>query len=91
MSEIHLTSYRTSEIPVYNLTRSDLNPITMKELREYGTNVVLNKYPFEMTLWYPGGISQENRLIHKIHIILFHWIPAYIIDFIMLLIGQRRL
>lgn len=83
-------SYRQSEIPVYNLTQSDMNPMTWGEVVERGKQLA-HQYPFEMTLWYPGGNIRSSILMHNIIVILFHWIPAYFIDFIMLIIGQKRL
>lgn len=80
---------RPSEIPVYNLTQSDMNPMTWGEVVERGKTIA-HEYPFEMTLWYPGGNIRRSKLIHNVIVLLFHWIPAYLIDFLMLLIGQKR-
>lgn len=52
----------------------------------------MNKlYPFEAGLWYPGGDITTNKLVHQINVALFHWGPAYLIDFLMLCFGQKRL
>lgn len=83
-------SYRPNEVPVYNLTQSDMNPMKWGEVVEKG-KIIAHEYPFEMTLWYPGGNIRSNKLMHNIIVLLFHWIPAYFIDFIMLIVGQKRL
>ncbi|XKL69644.1 hypothetical protein PGB90_007413 [Kerria lacca] len=80
---------RYSEIPVYNLTQSDMNPMKWGEVVEKGKTIA-HEYPFEMTLWYPGGNIRSNKFVHNLIVLFFHWIPAYLIDFIMLLIGQKR-
>lgn len=48
-------------------------------------------YPMETGLWYPDGCITTNRLRHEINVILFHWLPAYLIDFILFICGQKRL
>lgn len=67
-----------------------MNPMTWGEVVERGKTIA-HEYPFEMTLWYPGGNIRRSKLIHNVIVLLFHWIPAYLIDFLMLLIGQKRL
>lgn len=84
------SSYRSNEVPVYNLTQSDMNPMKWGEVVEKG-KIIAHEYPFEMTLWYPGGNIRSNKFMHNIIVLLFHWIPAYFIDFIMLIVGQKRL
>lgn len=49
------------------------------------------EYPMELCLWYPDGCITTNRLHHQINVILFHWLPAYFIDFILFILGQKRL
>jgi alcohol-forming fatty acyl-CoA reductase len=47
--------------------------------------------PLQMGLWYPNGDITTNVLKHKINVALFHWLPAYLIDFLMLCLFQKRL
>lgn len=47
--------------------------------------------PASVGLWYPDGSITTNKYKHKINVALFHWLPAYFIDFLMLCLGQKRL
>lgn len=47
--------------------------------------------PFEAGLWYPDGGMTPNKFKHYLIVVLFQWIPALLIDFLMMCFGQRRL
>ncbi len=47
--------------------------------------------PAEIGLWYPNGDITTNKYKHQLNVILFHWLPAYFIDFLMLCLLQKRL
>lgn len=55
-----------------------------------GRSLVLD-VPFEVGLWYPGGGITTNKFMHQLNVALFHWMPAYFIDFLMYCFGQKRL
>ncbi|XP_050537409.1 putative fatty acyl-CoA reductase CG5065 [Daktulosphaira vitifoliae] len=76
-------------IPVYNLTQHNLNPISWRTVLDKGRNIAL-KYPFEVILWYPNGSMTTNRYIHMYNRIFHHWIPAYFIDILLFIFGQKR-
>ncbi|XP_065219546.1 putative fatty acyl-CoA reductase CG5065 isoform X2 [Planococcus citri] len=80
---------RTKEIPVYNLTQAEIEPVKWGDVLDLGREVIAD-YPFEIVLWYPGGGFHKNELQHNILALLFHWIPAYFIDFLMFLLGRKR-
>lgn len=46
--------------------------------------------PFQIGLWYPNGEITTSKTKHQINVALFHWLPAYVIDFLMLCLGQKR-
>ena len=39
-------------------------------------------------MWYPGGNFTSNLTKHKIEVVLYHYVPAYIIDFLARLSGR---
>ncbi|XP_050680781.1 putative fatty acyl-CoA reductase CG5065 [Leptidea sinapis] len=80
---------RQPDIPVFNLTTGDDRNTTWKEVLDIGKATV-RKYPFEGPLWYPNGNIRHNRLIHELCVFFYHILPAYFIDFLMLLFGQKR-
>ncbi|XP_055548928.1 putative fatty acyl-CoA reductase CG5065 isoform X7 [Wyeomyia smithii] len=77
------------EIPVYNVTCRETKRTTWKEVLEMG-KATAYEYPFEAGIWYPDGDITTNKLYHTICVILFHWLPAYFIDFLMFCFGQKR-
>lgn len=80
---------RPKEIPVLNLTQGKTYPMTWGKIVERGKEIAWN-YPFEMMLWYPNGTIYSNKLLHDLSTIFFHWLPAYVIDFLMFVFGQKR-
>ncbi|CAH1394511.1 unnamed protein product [Nezara viridula] len=83
------SSERPKDIPVVNLTQSDTYVVTWGDMLEKGKEIAF-QYPFETMLWYPNGRPYKVKLFHDISIVLFHWIPAYVIDFLLLIFGQKR-
>lgn len=47
--------------------------------------------PFEAGVWYPNGTITTNKIEHLFKVVFFQWVPAYLIDFLMLVMGQKRL
>lgn len=80
---------RPKEVPVYNLTNNGVIQITWFDILNKG-KAIAYKYPFEMMVWYPDGNLRNSKLWHQICCIFLHWIPAYIIDFLMLILLQKR-
>lgn len=62
----------------------------MGEILNKGRQAVYEN-PFEMQIWYPDGDIRSSYLVHKIYCILLHWLPAYFIDFLLLLFRYPRL
>lgn len=85
-----VTSPRSKEIPVYNMTLHESKKITIGKTLQY-TRDLGKIYPPLGGLWYPDGDITQNVFIHTIKVFLFQWVPAYLIDFILLCLGQKRL
>lgn len=81
---------RQSEIPVYNITTGDDRNTTWKQVLDIGKATV-RKFPFEGPLWYPDGNIRHNKFIHDLCVFFYHIVPAYFIDFLLFLFGQKRL
>ncbi|XP_072934147.1 putative fatty acyl-CoA reductase CG5065 [Epargyreus clarus] len=65
---------------IYNCTSSAEVKITWSELIETGKEVIINRVPLNGVVWYPGGSMKHSRVMHNICAILFHWIPAILVD-----------
>jgi len=76
-------------IPVYNLTQGNIRPTTWAEVVEKGRQR-LHEYPFNGQMWYPDGDIRKSKFVHNLFIFFFHFIPAYLIDFLMLIFRQQR-
>lgn len=81
---------RPSEIPVYNMALDKTNRITYDFIIAEGTRTVY-ELPFEAGIWYPAGVFTKSKIYHKFNLILFHWAPAYLVDFLMICLGKPRL
>ncbi|XP_068147838.1 fatty acyl-CoA reductase 1 [Drosophila tropicalis] len=80
---------RPVDVPVYNITIAEHRKMQWGEVIELSKKIGY-QYPMEAGLWYPDGCITTNKLHHNINVILFHWLPAYVIDFILFLLGQKR-
>lgn len=80
---------KADEVEVFNVSMDPSKRRPMKEILE-----IAKKYNYEYTielgLWYPDGVITTNKFYHKFNLILFHWLPAYFIDFLMLMLMQKR-
>lgn len=81
---------RAAEVPVYNITCADHRKMQWGEVIEMSKKIGY-QYPMEAGLWYPDGCITTNRFHHSINVLLFHWLPAYLIDFMLFVLGQKRL
>ncbi|XP_020298170.1 putative fatty acyl-CoA reductase CG5065 [Pseudomyrmex gracilis] len=86
---IGTSKIKSKSIPVYNITHGNVRPITWGEMLEKGRNIFYD-YPFEGQAWYPDGDIRTNKYVHNLFVFFFHIIPAYLIDFLMLIFRQKR-
>jgi len=82
--------YRPKTIPVLNITQNNIRPITWAEILEKGKKCIY-EYPFDGQIWFPDGDIRSNKFVHNLFVFFFHIIPAYLIDFLMLIFRQKRL
>lgn len=73
-----------------NVTDSGINPLTWGQSLEIGREL-FNKYPMCQSLWYPNGSIKTNYYHHLFCVVFFHYLPAYFIDFLMVVIRQKPL
>ncbi|EAA03772.5 AGAP002279-PA [Anopheles gambiae str. PEST] len=83
-----MANARKEDVMYYNLTSSADNPISWGEVLEMGRGI-LNQNPFCFALWYPDGSIKSNYLYHLLCVVLFHYLPAYLIDFLMVLLRRK--
>ncbi|XP_065348947.1 putative fatty acyl-CoA reductase CG5065 isoform X1 [Cloeon dipterum] len=73
---------------VYNLTSSAEFKVTWQEIIDIGTSLV-EKVPLNGMVWYPGGSMKDSKMMHNICVFLYHTIPAYFLDAIIVLAGHK--
>lgn len=78
------------QVPAFNVSAAEVVPITWGEVLKRG-KAVAYKHPFESGLWYPNGTIRTNRLVHALVVFFLQILPAYFIDFLMLIFRQKRL
>ncbi|XP_012144427.1 putative fatty acyl-CoA reductase CG5065 isoform X2 [Megachile rotundata] len=75
--------------PVFmNVTNALENPISWRFAVDVGKKYAI-EYPFTGILWYPGGSLTTSKVYHYIRIILFQYLPAFLIDGLMVLSGNK--
>jgi hypothetical protein len=80
--------HRPREVSVYNLT---IHEHAVPKYRQFFSSIESFKhvYPFSSSLWYPNITVTTFRWIYMLNTFLFQWIPAILIDF-MLVIARRQ-
>ncbi|XP_020291339.1 putative fatty acyl-CoA reductase CG5065 [Pseudomyrmex gracilis] len=73
---------------VSHLTSSNEFKIPCGEIITRGRKII-QRIPLNGAVWYPGGSMTKSRLKHNICFLLFHMIPAYLIDMLLFLLGYE--
>ncbi|XP_065213070.1 putative fatty acyl-CoA reductase CG5065 [Planococcus citri] len=78
-----------NEISVYNISPNSQENFTWR----YISNCLKNtstRYPPVTLFWYPNfNPAANNIFVYTIKCIFLHYLPAYTIDFVLLIIGQK--
>ncbi|XP_065208701.1 putative fatty acyl-CoA reductase CG5065 [Planococcus citri] len=78
------------EISVYNIPQNSYDDLTWRQLLHHYMSS-LEKYPVNVALWYPNtNPDTKSMFVYTIKCIFLHYLPAYIIDFILPLVGQKQ-
>lgn len=89
MFKINAFCFRDYERNIYHLTSSAEIKVSWEKVIEIGRWVIMNKMPLNGVMWYPGGSMKSSRLHHQICSVLYHWIPAILIDSLLFCIGYK--
>ncbi|XP_065204865.1 putative fatty acyl-CoA reductase CG5065 [Planococcus citri] len=76
------------KVPVYNVSNGDIQTMTWGEILKDGKKLSY-EYPFEAGLWYPNGTIRMNPITHYLIVLFCQIIPAYFIDALLFLMGQK--
>lgn len=78
-----------NKIQIYNCTTSTINPLTWGKVGELTLSNFV-KYPSAQVFRHPGGSFKESQIINQICVFYDQLLPVYILDFLQLLLGQKR-
>lgn len=84
----HVAQKKSSELSIFHATSSSYNPFRWDAVIDR-TNELLHMYPLKSAVWYPHLKFMSSLIMFKISAILFHFIPAYILDFVTKIAGGR--
>jgi alcohol-forming fatty acyl-CoA reductase len=90
VKEHSTASTKPNEVPVYNVTVHKSNRITYGDLFDV-VESVRYEMPLSFGLWYPKVTITTNKYYFTVFTFLFQWLPAYFIDFLLMIFGQKRL
>lgn len=95
INAILAVAFKRSQMPkdvcfFCNMTDSGQNPLKWGETIDMGRELFY-KYPSGQSLWYPNGSIKSNYYYHLLCVIFFHYLPAYFIDGLMLIIREKPL
>ncbi|XP_050438445.1 fatty acyl-CoA reductase 1 [Adelges cooleyi] len=74
---------------ICHLTSSQEWRVTWQEIIDIGKDIVTNEVPLNGAVWYPGGSMKSNKIHHYLCVFFLHTIPAYFLDAIIYLSGNK--
>ncbi|XP_028177308.1 fatty acyl-CoA reductase wat-like [Ostrinia furnacalis] len=74
--------------PVYNYVSSEQNPLTWEKFMSYTETNGLDVPPSQAVYYYLFKLT-ASRWLYTMYCFFLHWLPAYIIDGIAMLIGKK--
>uniref|UniRef100_A0A182M7X1 Fatty acyl-CoA reductase n=1 Tax=Anopheles culicifacies TaxID=139723 RepID=A0A182M7X1_9DIPT len=81
-------STANQDLPIYNCCISNLRNSTMSQIVEMG-RTLSDEIPLDKCIWAPGGGITQIRIHNLIRVLLYHILPAILIDGIFRLMGQK--
>ncbi|XP_052860472.1 putative fatty acyl-CoA reductase CG5065 [Anopheles cruzii] len=76
------------ELPIYNCCISNLRNSTMSQIVEMG-RLLSDEIPLDKCIWAPGGGITQIRIHNLFRVLLYHILPAILIDGVFRLMGQK--
>jgi fatty acyl-CoA reductase len=88
--QIGTMTQKPKTVPVYHLVTHESHKL------KYGVIIdvieeMRFKCPPAIMLWYPNTVLTRNEYYYKFNVFFFQWIPAYVVDFLFAMFGQKRL
>lgn len=81
---------KSPEILYTNVAAASENAMTWGQSIEEGKKQFY-KNPLSYSLWYPDGSIKSSYFVHMFSVIFFHYLPAYLIDFLLIVFRKKPL
>ncbi len=80
--------FRPKEVTVYNCSTGDQNPLSWGRFRDIGFEAWMDE-PGGDIMWYPSISFISGEWNYRIAAVLYHYIPAYTLDFLARILGKQ--
>lgn len=82
-----------TELPIYNLSLPEKGNQDLFRAENYCKFLLklLEKSPLLPGIWCPNITFIENKFFYRLNLLLFQIIPAYLIDGLLMMFGQKTL
>lgn len=74
---------------IYNVCSSAEIKVSWNQIIEMGREIVSTKVPLNGVMWYPGGGMTTSRLYHQFCMVMYHFLPAILIDALLFCLGYK--
>lgn len=77
-----------NDICIYNFVSSPENPLTWAMFSKTLMHHILHR-PTVKTMWYPTLIIQTSMFLHKLTVLILHYLPAFLLDLAFIASGKK--
>lgn len=77
------------ELLVYNSSEPEEHSLTWRQLVKVAKDDALSFVPYDKLLWYPSFALTSNYYWYLINVILFQFIPALLLDLVVIISGRK--
>ena len=84
------SSMQTKDVFYCNITNSEVVPITLDQSFERFKEKTYEN-PFNYSMWYPNFTFKSNYYHNLVCVLIYQLLPAYFVDFCLILIRRRPL
>lgn len=78
------------KLEMYNICSNEDDLMSLASVRDI-CQELMNEYPFKNILWYPFLYITGNKYLYFFLVVIYHLLPAILIDFLMRLFGTKPL
>lgn len=76
------------DICIYNFVSSPENPLTWRIFSDTLMHHIIHR-PTAKTMWYPTLIVNASMFLHKLTVLVLHYLPAFLLDLVFIVSGKK--